>query len=278
MNSRGSLLIVLYPLLWTVSASFSNPVSIRQGKLWLLPVGFQLQGYKLVCSDNELLTGYANSLFYMVAGTAINIFMTIIAAYPLSCREFGMRKFFTLMSTLTMWFNGGIIPYYLLMKSLNLLNTVWSVLVSGAISAWNMIIMRNYFMTSIPEGIREAAKIDGCRNVGYLFRIAIRLSGPIIAVMVVFYGVGRWNDYFNAMIYISNRKLYPLQLFLREILIVNQLTAMQQTADSTMNQMILAAESVKYAAVIMASVPVLILYPFVQRYMLKGIMIGAVKG
>lgn len=278
MNSRGSLLIVLYPLLWTVSASFSNPVSIRQGKLWLLPVGFQLQGYKLVCSDNELLTGYANSLFYMVAGTAINIFMTIIAAYPLSCRKFGMRKFFTLMSTLTMWFNGGIIPYYLLMKSLNLLNTVWSVLVSGAISAWNMIIMRNYFMTSILEGIREAAKIDGCRNVGYLFRIAIRLSGPIIAIMVVFYGVGRWNDYFNAMIYISNRKLYPLQLFLREILIVNQLTAMQQTADSTMNQMILAAESVKYAAVIMASVPVLILYPFVQQYMLKGIMIGAVKG
>lgn len=278
MNSRGSLLIVLYPLLWTVSASFSNPVSIRQGKLWLLPVGFQLQGYKLVCSDNELLTGYANSLFYMVAGTAINIFMTIIAAYPLSCREFGRRKLFTLMITLTMWFNGGIIPYYLLMKSLNLLNTVWSELVSGAISAWNMIIMRNYFMTSIPEGIREAAKIDGCRNVGYLFRIAIRLSGPIIAVMVVFYGVGRWNDYFNAMIYISNRKLYPLQLFLREILIVNQLTAMQQTADSTMNQMILAAESVKYAAVIMASVPVLILYPFVQQYMLKGIMIGAVKG
>lgn len=269
---------MLYPLLWTVSASFSNPVSIRQGKLWLLPVGFQLQGYKLVCSDNELLTGYANSLFYMVAGTAINIFMTIMAAYPLSCREFGMRKLFTLMITLTMWFNGGIIPYYLLMKSLNLLNTVWSVLVSGAISAWNMIIMRNYFMTSIPEGIREAAKIDGCRNVGYLFRIAIRLSGPIIAVMVVFYGVGRWNDYFNAMIYISNRKLYPLQLFLREILIFNQLTAMQQTADSTMNQMILAAESVKYAAVIMASVPVLILYPFVQRYMLKGIMIGAVKG
>lgn len=278
MNSRGSLLIVLYPLLWTVSASFSNPVSIRQGKLWLLPVGFQLQGYKLVCSDNELLTVYANSLFYMVAGTAINIFMTIIAAYPLSCREFGRRKLFTLMITLTMWFNGGIIPYYLLMKSLNLLNTVWSVLVSGAISAWNMIIMRNYFMTSIPEGIREAAKIDGCRNVGYLFRIAIRLSGPIIAVMVVFYGVGRWNDYFNTMIYISNRKLYPLQLFLREILIFNQLTDMQQTADSTMNQMILAAESVKYAAVIMASVPVLILYPFVQQYMLKGIMIGAVKG
>ena len=278
MNSRGSLLIVLYPLLWTVSASFSNPVSIRQGKLWLLPVGFQLQGYKLVCSDNELLTGYANSLFYMVAGTAINIFMTIIAAYPLSCREFGMRKLFTLMITLTMWFNGGIIPYYLLMKSLNLLNTVWSVLVSGAISAWNMIIMRNYFMTSIPEGIREAAKIDGCRNVGDLFRIAIRLSGPIIAVMVVFYGVGRWNDYFNAMIYISNRKLYPLQLFLREILIVNQLTAMQQTADSTMNQMVLAAESVKYAAVIMTSVHVLILYSFVQQYMLKGIMIGAVKG
>ncbi len=278
MNSRGSLLIVLYPLLWTVSASFSNPVSIRQGKLWLLPVGFQLQGYKLVCSDNELLTVYANSLFYMVAGTAINIFMTIIAAYPLSCREFGRRKLFTLMITLTMWFNGGIIPYYLLMKSLNLLNTVWSVLVSGAISAWNMIIMRNYFMTSIPEGIREAAKIDGCRNVGYLFRIAIRLSGPIIAVMVVFYGVGRWNDYFNTMIYISNRKLYPLQLFLREILIFNQLTDMQQTADSTMNQMILAAESVKYAAVMMASVPVLILYPFVQQYMLKGIMIGAVKG
>lgn len=274
------LLIVLYPLLWVVSASFSNPMEIRAGKLWLMPVGFHLNGYKLVFSDMEILTGYRNSLFYMIVGTFINVVMTTIAAFPLSCKEFKPRNALALFFSFTMWFNGGIVPNYLLMKQLHFINTVWAVLVSGTISVSNLIIMRNYFTTSIPNELREAAKIDGCSNMGYLFRIAIWLCGPIMAVMVVFYGVGRWNDYFNALIYITNRKLYPLQLFLRELLIINQMSSAQQNVatDSTMTEMLLAAESIKYAAIIVASLPVLVVYPFVQRYMISGITVGAIKG
>lgn len=166
------------------------------------------------------------------------------------------------------------------MRQLGLTNTVWAVLVSPAVSVWNLIIMRNYFSTSIPEELREAAKIDGCTNVGYLFRIAIHLAGPIMAVLTVFYGVSRWNDYFQALIYITDRELFPLQLFLREILIINQMTSAQQNVatDSTMTEMLLAAESVKYAVIVVASLPVMVIYPFVQRYMLSGITVGAVKG
>lgn len=274
------LLLVLYPLLWVVSASVSDPFMIRQGKLWLMPVGFQLKGYQLAFSDSEILLGYRNSLFYMIAGTAINIFLTTIAAFPLSCKDFKARNVLALFFSFTMWFNGGIIPNYMLMKSLGFTNTVWSVLISSAVSVWNLIIMRNYFTTSIPDELREAAKIDGCTNVGYLFRIAIRLVGPIMAVLVVFYGVARWNDFFSALIYITKRTLYPLQLFLREILIINQMTSAQQNVatDSTMTEMLLAAESVKYAVIIIASLPVMIIYPFVQRYMLSGITVGAIKG
>lgn len=274
------LLIVLYPLVWVVSASFSNPMEIRAGKLWLMPVGFHLNGYKLVFSDMEILTGYRNSLFYMILGTFINVVMTTIAAFPLSCKEFKLRNALALLFSFTMWFNGGIVPNYLLMKKLHFTNTVWSVLVSGTISVSNLIIMRNYFTTSIPNELREAAKIDGCSNVGYLFRIAIWLCGPIMAVMVVFYGVGRWNDYFNALIYITDRDLYPLQLFLRELLIINQMSSVQQNVatDSTMTEMLLAAESIKYAVIIVASLPVLIVYPFVQHYMISDITVGAIKG
>ena len=274
------LLIVLYPLVWVVSASVSDPFMIRQGKLWFLPVGFQLRGYHMVFTDDEILLGYRNSLFYMVVGTTINIFMTTIAAFPLSCKDFKARNVLALLFSFTMWFNGGIIPNYLLMKQLHFTNTVWSVLISSAVSVWNLMIMRNYFSTSIPDGLRDAARIDGCSNIGYLFRIAIHLAGPIMAVLVVFYGVGRWNDYFNALIYISNRKLYPLQLFLREILIMNQMASSQQNVatDSTMTEMLMVAESVKYAVIVVASLPVLIVYPFFQKSFVKGIVVGGVKG
>lgn len=273
-------LLVLYPLLWVAAASVSDPFRIRQGELWLWPVGFQLSGYRLVFTDPNIMAGYRNSAFYMLVGTAINLFMTVLAAYPLSCKDFAGRSVLSLFFSFTMWFSGGIIPAYLIMRQLKLINTVWAVLLPPAVSVWNMIIMRNYFQTSIPEELREAAKIDGCSNVGYLFRVVLKLSGPILAVMLVFYGVARWNDYFQAMIYISSRTLQPLQLFLREILIVNQMTSTQQNVitDSTLTEMLLAAESVKYAAILVASVPVLCIYPFVQKYMLKGIMVGAIKG
>jgi len=273
-------LSVLYPFLWVISASVSDPFMIRQGKLWLWPVGFQLKGYNLVFTDVNIMTGYRNSFIYMVAGTSINIFMTFLAAYPLSCRDFAGRNIFALLFTFTMWFSGGIIPTYIIMRQLGITNTVWAILLPPAISAWNLIIVRTFFQTSVPEELREAAKIDGCTNMGYFFRILIKLSGPILAVMTVFYGVARWNDFFLALIYVNDRKLQPLQIFLREILIVNQMIASQQdiATDSTLTEMLLAAESVKYAAIFAASVPVLCIYPFVQKHILKGIMIGAVKG
>jgi len=271
---------ILYPFIWVISASFSNPMLIRQGKLWFWPVGFHLIGYNLVFTDPNIMIGYRNSAFYMLVGTCINIFMTIIAAYPLSCKDFAGRKVLSLFFSFTMWFSGGIIPTFLLMKQLQLTNTIWAILLPSSISVWNLIIVRNYFQTSVPEEMREAAKIDGCSNIGYLFKIAIRLIGPIIAVMVVLYGVTRWNDYFQALIYLNDRRLMPLQLFLREILIMNQMASAQQhqVLDSTFTEMLLAAESVKYAAIITASLPVLLIYPLVQRHMLKGIMIGAIKG
>ena len=274
------LLIVLYPLIWVISASFSDPMEIRAGKLWLTPVGFHLTGYRKVFIDPEIMIGYRNSLFYMVVGTFLNVLLTTMAAFPLSCKEFKPRNVLALFFSFTMWFNGGLVPNYLMMKQYHLLNTVWSVLVSGLVSVGNLFIMRNYFTTSIPNELREAAKIDGCTNIGYLFRIAIWLCGPIMAVMTVFYGVGRWNDYMNALIYITDRKLYPLQLFLREILVFNQMSASQQNVatDSTMTEMLLAAESIKYSVIIVASLPVLIIYPFVQRYMISGITVGAIKG
>ena len=274
------LFLVLYPLLWVVSASVSDPFMIRQGKLWLMPVGFQLRGYQLAFSDSEILLGYRNSLFYMIVGTAINIFLTTIAAFPLSCKDFKARNVLALFFSFTMWFNGGIIPNYMLMKSLGFYQhrLVSADIVRGErVESHHNAQLLHHKHTG---RMREAAKIDGCTNVGYLFRIAIRLVGPIMAVLVVFYGVARWNDFFNALIYITKRTLYPLQLFLREILIINQMTSAQQNVatDSTMTEMLLAAESVKYAVIIIASLPVMIIYPFVQRYMLSGITVGAIKG
>ncbi len=273
-------LIVLYPILWVISASFSDQNLVHQGKLWLFPVGINAKAYKQIFLNDNLILGYRNSLFYMVIGTFINLFMTTIAAYPLSRKDFVGRDVIMLLLSFTMWFSGGLIPTYLVIKKLNMLNTIWVILVPGAISVWNMIIMRNYFQTNIPGELYEAAIIDGCGNLEYLFKVVIKLSGPIIAVMIIFYGVGRWNDYFQAMIYISNRDLYPLQLFLREILIQSQMTAMQQNviSDSTMQEMVMLADGIKYAVVVVSSIPVMILYPWVQKYMMKGIMVGAIKG
>ena len=246
----------LYILIFTVSASFSDPNAVYSGRVILWPVDFTLQGYERVFQEKMLWIGYRNSIFYMAAGTVISTLFTIAGAYALSRKDLPGRNIITGILVFTMFFSGGIIPLYLIVRSLKLLDTMWALILPGAISMSNLIIARTFFANNIPTGLLDAARIDGCNNIRFFFRIALPLSKPIIAVIALYYAIGLWNDYFNAMIYIKTRTNYPLQLFLREILISSQTSA----------------------AIIVTTLPILIVYPFVQRYFVKGVMIGSVKG
>lgn len=272
------LVIVLYPLIYIVSASFSSPMSVVQGKVWLLPKEFTLKAYHAVVTNKELITGYRNSLIYTVVGTAFNLLMTIICAYPLSRKDLRGRNFLTIMISITMFFSGGTIPTFLCLKQLNMLNTFSVMIIPGAINVWNMILMRNYFQNSIPEEIIEAAKVDGCTNVGALIRIVLPLSKAITAVMVVYYAVGHWNSYFNALLYLKDRWRYPLQLVLREVLLIG--TGMRESTAEVVNSVdqLLLFETQQFAIIIVASLPVMILYPALQKYFMKGVMVGSIKG
>lgn len=272
------LVIVLYPLIYIVSASFSSPMSVVQGKVWLLPKEFTLKAYHAVVTNKELITGYRNSLIYTVVGTAFNLLMTIICAYPLSRKDLRGRNFLTIMISITMFFSGGTIPTFLCLKQMNMLNTFGVMIIPGAINVWNMILMRNYFQNSIPEEIIEAAKVDGCTNVGALIRIVLPLSKAITAVMVVYYAVGHWNSYFNALLYLKDRWRYPLQLVLREVLLIG--TGMRESTAEVINSVdqLLLFETQQFAIIIVASLPVLILYPALQKYFMKGVMVGSIKG
>ena len=272
------LVIVLYPLIYIVSASFSSPMSVVQGKVWLLPKEFTLKAYHAVVTNKELITGYRNSLIYTVVGTAFNLLMTIICAYPLSRKDLRGRNFLTIMISITMFFSGGTIPTFLCLKQLNMLNTFGVMIIPGAINVWNMILMRNYFQNSIPVVIIEAAKVDGCTNVGALIRIVLPLSKAITAVMVVYYAVGHWNSYFNALLYLKDRWRYPLQLVLREVLLIG--TGMRESTAEVVNSVdqLLLFETQQFAIIIVASLPVMILYPALQKYFMKGVMVGSIKG
>lgn len=272
------LVIVLYPLIYIVSASFSSPMSVVQGKVWLLPKEFTLKAYHAVVTNKELITGYRNSLIYTVVGTAFNLLMTIICGYPLSRKDLRGRNFLTIMISITMFFSGGTIPTFLCLKQLNMLNTFGVMIIPGAINVWNMILMRNYFQNSIPEEIIEAAKVDGCTNVGALIRIVLPLSKAITAVMVVYYAVGHWNSYFNALLYLKDRWRYPLQLVLREVLLIG--TGMRESTAEVVNSVdqLLLFETQQFAIIIVASLPVMILYPALQKYFMKGVMVGSIKG
>ncbi|GIO40954.1 carbohydrate ABC transporter permease [Paenibacillus apis] len=271
------ILIVLYPLLFVVSASFSDPARVLNGEVWLLPKGLTLEAYTNILHNDKIWTGYRNSIVYAVVGTLINIIMTLLAAYPLSRPDLPGRKGLMMIVTLTMFFSGGLIPSYLLVKSLGMVDTMWALIIPGAISTYNLIVMRTYFQSSIPWELQEAAHIDGCSNWRLLISIILPLSKPIIAVMVLFYAVGHWNAFFNALIYIRTEDLYPLQLVLREILMISQ-SAGVDGGNVGMEEKILLSESIKYAVIIVSSLPVLIMYPFVQRHFVKGVMIGSIKG
>jgi len=272
------LTVVLYPLIFVAVASISNPAAVVKGEVWLLPKEINFTGYEKVFANKEILNGYVNTIIYTVAGTIVNVGMTILAAYPLSRKDFRGRNIFTALFVFTMFFSGGLIPTYLIVKDLGMTNTMWALIIPNAVAVWNIIIMRTFFQQSIPFEIQESAQMDGCGNFKILLKIILPLSMPILAVMTLFYSVAHWNSFFSALIYLTERDKYPLQLFLREILIQSNMQDMIQTNEESLAKTIMEAESIKYALVIVANLPILMLYPFLQRYFVKGMVIGAIKG
>ena len=270
-------LIVLYPLVFVVSASFSNTAALAAGKVVLLPVRPNLSSYRAVFRDSKIWLGYRNTTFYTVLYLALSLTATLVTAYPLSRRDCKGRNVIMVLYTFTMFFSGGIIPTYLVIKNLHMINTVWALVLPGCLSVTNLIITRTYYVNSIPYELQESAMIDGSSNLGTLLRIVLPLSKPIIAVMAVYYGVAMWNSYFSALMYLTESSKWPLQLVLRDILLSNMIT---EVTDSTLYtpEQILLYEGMKYALVVVASLPVMCLYPFVQRFFVKGVMIGAIKG
>ena len=273
-----ALITVGYPLIYIVSASFSSTQAVVGGRVWLWPVEFSLLGYQTIFKYRAVWNGYANTVFYTVFGTAINVVLTIMAAYPLSRRDLQGRNLFMFMITFTMIFSGGLIPTYLLIRSLGMLNTRWVMMIPNAIAAWNIIITRTYYQSTIPDELHEAAQLDGCSDVRFLMSVVVPLSGAITAVNALFYAVAHWNAFFNAFIYLSRKELYPLQIILREILIQNDVDneAFTDVADQETREGL--RELLKFSLIIVASVPVLCIYPFVQKYFVRGVMIGSIKG
>ncbi|ETT68039.1 carbohydrate ABC transporter permease [Paenibacillus sp. FSL H8-0457] len=271
-------IIVMYPLLFVLSASFSDPQAVLRGEMLLWPKGVNLNSYAKIFQNQDIISGFTNTLVYTSLGTFINLTMTILAAYPLSRKDFVGRNAIMALLVFTMFFSGGLIPTYLLIKNLGMLNTLWVMIIPNAVSIWNIIIMRTFFQQSIPGELQEAATIDGCSNIKILTRIILPLSMPIIAVTILFYAVGHWNAFFNALLYLSDKDKFPLQLILREILIQGQTNDMVKMSTESAIKQQREVEGIKYAVLVVANIPVLALYPFLQRYFVKGVMIGAIKG
>ena len=280
INIFGVLIgvVTLYPLIYVLSASLSQPVNILSGEVWLWPVDFTLDSYKRVFASADILNGYKNTIFYACTGTLINVILTIMAAYPLSLPDLKGKNVITFFITFTMFFSGGIIPSFLNVRSLGLLNTVWSILLPGAINATNLLIMRNYFTNSIPSELREAAAIDGCSPLRTMIDVILPLSKSIIIVITLYYFVGHWNAYFEAMMYLRDSTMHPLQVVLRKILLLSQMGDMaEQMGVNDLNVTLIYA-SLKYAIIVVSAVPLLVIYPMIQRFFQKGVMMGSVKG
>lgn len=272
-----ALVAVLVPILFVVSASFSSVEAIAAGKVFLWPVGFNLKGYITLLQSDNILRGFYNSVRYAVIGTSINVVMTLLAAYPLSRKELGARKFIMFMFTFTMIFHGGMIPSYLVVRSLGLIDTLWAMVIPGAMGVWNVIMTKTYIETNIPRELYECASLDGCRDSIYLVKVVAPLAKPILAVMVLFYAVGHWNAFFNALLYVKSAKLQPLQVVLRDILIVETTVQTTENLQSQMEKLYMK-DLLQYSLIIVASIPVMMLYPFIQKYFIKGIMVGSIKG
>lgn len=269
------LLITLYPFIYIISSSVSDPAALDRGEVWLLPKGFTLQAYRTVLGNSELWTDYGNTLWYVGVGTLLNIVFSTLLAYPLSRRKMAGRGFITGMVAFTMFFSGGLVPTYLLVRDLHLLDTRWALVIPGLVSTWNMIIMRTFF-ENIPESLHEAATIDGANDLVILMKIVLPLSKPVIAVMILFYAVGHWNAYFSALLYLNTAALYPLQMYLRKIVIQSDLSS--QLGSTALDPMVEAmGASIKFATIVVSTVPILVVYPFLQKYFTAGVMIGAIK-
>lgn len=276
-------LVILYPLVYIVSASISDPDLVNSGRMVLFPRGITFEGYKRVFQDPDIVSGYLNTVLYTAVGTIINLTLTLTSAYALSKKRLMGRNVIMFLIAFTMYFSGGMIPSYLLIKNLHMLNKIWALVIPGAVSAYNLIIARTFFASSLPASVEEAAMIDGCSVTRMFLNIVLPLSKALIAVMALFYGVAHWNSYFNAMIYLTDRDKFPLQLILREILIQNQQKASMmatgvQGADELMHLQIELASLIKYSVIVVASLPAIIVYPFIQKHFAQGMMIGSIKG
>ncbi|MCO7150359.1 carbohydrate ABC transporter permease [Vagococcus lutrae] len=279
-----ALVIVLYPLIYIVSASISEPQFVNSGEMWLLPKGFTFEGYKTIFQNENIWRGYRNTIFYTALGTTINLAVTLPAAYALSRVDFYGKKLFMNFMLLTMFISGGLIPSYLLIKNLGMIDTIWALVIPNAASVYNIVVTRTFFQSSIPREMEEAAIVDGCSDFKMFIKIILPLSMPIIAVMGLFYGIGHWNSYFNALIYISNKSMYPLQMVLREILVLQDLSSNSTATNVSAStaEMLYSKQQlvqvIKYGVMIVSTLPVIVVYPFLQRYFVKGVMIGSLKG
>lgn len=272
------LIAVMYPIIFVISSSFSSGSAVAGGRVLLLPVEFSLRGYELVFKYKQVWTGFKSSVIITLVGTALNILLTTLVAYPLSRREFQGRKVVTALFLIIMFFHGGMIPSYILISKLGLMNTYWSVILSGGISVYNMTIMRTFFKNNIPEELHEAAVIDGIDDVGYLLKIVIPLSKAIFAVITLYYAVAHWNGYFTAMLYIRNQDMQPLQMVLREIIKASKVNLSEVNDSEVIELMNGTTEVMRYAMIVIASLPVIAGYKCVQKFFEKGVMIGSVKG
>lgn len=272
-----ALLIVVYPIYFIVIASFSDPYAVAGGKVWFFPVDFTLDGYKELFKHSSIWNGYKNTILYTAAGTFIGLAVNIPAAYALSRKDLSGRNAIMFLFVFTMFFNGGLIPTFLTIKDFHLYNTFWVMVLPFSVSVYNIIVARTFFSTSISPELWDAALIDGCGNLRYFFKIVLPLSKAIISVIGLWIAVGQWNSYFNALIYIKDAKLYPLQLILRDILIINNVQSAQGTGEAARIALRLA-NLLRYSIIIVSTVPIMLFYPFVQKYFNHGVMIGAVKG
>ena len=272
------VVVCVYPILYVVFASFSDPSRImaHSGMLWH-SLGFNTAAYKEVLHNKMLLITYRNTIFYLIAGTAINMIMSICGAYVLSRDDVKIKKVINIMVVITMFFSGGIIPLYLTVRSYHMLDTVWALMIPQAINTWNLIVMRTSFQ-AVPKSLEESAIIDGAGEFVIMTRIILPLSKAILAVMALFYGVGMWNAWFQASMFLRNRELYPLQLFLREVLINSSTDSMMTGSASAASDRAAISETIKYATIVVSTLPILCAYPFLQKYFVKGGMVGALKG
>ena len=274
-------LMTIYPVLYVISASVSEPTAVNDGSVVLWPVGFQLEGYQYIFENDWILLGYRNSLIYTVAGTLLDIAVTFLAAYALSRRDiFGRRALNTYM-IIPMWFSGGLIPTFMMINSMGLVDQWYTLIIIGAFNTYNFVICRTFIQSNIPLELQEAARIDGCSDLGIMAKVVLPLSKPVLAILCLYYGLAHWNDYFTGLIYINTRSLQPLQLFLREILIQNAQLEMgsgdMMALEDSMRRVYMM-QVMRYGLIVVSSVPMLILYPFVQKYFVQGVMIGALKG